>query len=206
MDAPPARAPDYPIDPLFLERWSPRAFDGVPMSTSALLTLLEAARWAPSCYNRQPWRFLYALRDQADWPLFIDLLVPGNQVWAANAGALVFVLAEQQISGDTSDEERVPWPTASFDAGAAWASLALQAIRSGYYAHAMFGFDGGRARDKLGIPDAFSLEAAVALGRIADPEVLPEKLRLREHPSGRRPLSQLAFQGAWPRALPTGTS
>ena len=85
-----SRQPDHPIDPLFLERWSPRAFDGSAMPQDDVLTIFEAARWAPSAFNTQPWRILYARRDTEQWPLFFDLLVERNKVWCVRASALLF--------------------------------------------------------------------------------------------------------------------
>ena len=87
------RTPDYPIHNMFLERWSPRAFTGQPITQQELLTMLEAARWAPSSYNSQPWRFLYALRDTPAWERFLNLLVPLNQTWAKESSALVFLVS-----------------------------------------------------------------------------------------------------------------
>ncbi|MDO3508893.1 nitroreductase family protein [Ralstonia pseudosolanacearum] len=132
------RIADHPIDPLFLARWSPRAYDARLMQHADLLCLLEAARWAPSAYNHQPWRFLYARRDDAHWADFLDLLVSANGAWAQHAAALVFVLSDTRLGRDGA-VDAVPSRSHSFDAGAAWAQLALQALRLGYHARAMAG-------------------------------------------------------------------
>jgi nitroreductase len=159
-----------------------------------LLTLLEAARWAPSSYNSQPWRFLYARRDTEPWPQFLGFLNAYNQSWARNAAALVILVSKTMMLPRGSDKE-VPSYTHSLDAGAAWANLALQATRSGWAAHGMAGFDVSRTAAELGVPADYRVEAAIAIGRPGDKSLLPESLRAREEPSGRLPLSQLACEG-----------
>ncbi|HEX8571876.1 MAG TPA: nitroreductase family protein [Allosphingosinicella sp.] len=191
------RQPDHPVDPLFVERWSPRAFDGLEMPEADLLTMLEAARWAPSAFNSQPWRFLYARRGEPDWERFLDLLVPFNRSWAQSASALVYILSDTLPFTDKAGEPATSH-THSYDAGAAWACFALQATRLGYQAHGMSGVDFERARTELGVPERYRIEASAAVGRIGDPETLPEKLRAREVPSGRKAVSEFAFRGGWP--------
>lgn len=189
-----ARRPTYAIDPLFLDRWSPRAFDASDIAEREVLRLIEAARWAPSAFNAQPWRFLYALRGGADWPLFLDLLLPFNQVWANHASALLFILSDMQMR-NADGSPRGESYSHSFDAGAAWMLLALQARREGLYARAMTGFDIARATRNLGVPEDYRIEAAVAIGRLGDPATLPDRLREREQPSDRAPLDQIALAG-----------
>ncbi|MHA6769876.1 nitroreductase family protein [Sphingobium ummariense] len=183
-----------PVEPLFLDRWSPRAFDGSAMPQADLDTLFDAARWAPSASNHQPWRFLYAHRDSADWGRFLDLLVPANQTWAKNASVLLFVLSDRMMPVSGSDELQ-PFRTHSFDTGAAWALLALQATRLGYHTHGMAGIDYDRVPRELAIPDRFQVEAAVAIGRQADKSILPEQLQAREVPSGRKEIEAFAHAG-----------
>jgi nitroreductase len=194
-----SRTADYPIDPLFLERWSPRAFTGEAISERELLTLLEAARWAPSSYNSQPWRFLYARRDTEPWPRFLGLLNEYNQSWAKNAAALLILVSKTTLLPRGADKE-VPSYTHSLDAGAAWANLALQATRSGWAAHGMAGFDVSRTAAELGVPADYRVEAAIAIGRPGDKSILPEPLRAREQPSDRLPLSQLVSEGKFDAA------
>jgi nitroreductase len=182
----------YPVDELFLDRWSPRALSGESISEEELMTLFEAARWAPSSYNNQPWRMLYARRDTEHWPVFLGLLVEGNQVWAKDAAALVLF-----VSKETFDFNGKPYPTHSFDTGAAWENLALQATMLGLVTHGMQGFDYERARAELNIPEGFRVEAMVAVGRPGDPAQLPEKVRERESPSGRKSLSEITCEGAF---------
>lgn len=188
------RQTDTALSPMFLGRWSPRAFDGAPMAPNDLRTILDAGRWAPSSFNYQPWRFLFATRDDAaNWQRFIDLLLPFNAAWAANAAVLIVLVSESTMGAPDK-----PSHSHSFDAGAAWAGMALQAHLLGYHAHAMAGIDMDRARAELCIPDEFRIEAAVALGRMGDPAELPEKLRAREFPSDRKPLEEIAFPGRFP--------
>jgi len=196
MSAADPRTPTYPIDPLFTDRWSPRAFDGGAIEPSALMTLLEAARWAPSAYNMQPWRFVYALRDTPQWDTLINTLIPFNQGWAASASALIYVLSGRFVR-DTDGAMKGDSYSHSFDAGAAWAMLALQAVRSGLSAHGMTGFDVDAARTAMAVPEDYRIEAAIAIGRIGDPANLAEGLRAREAPSGRAPLDQLVFEGVF---------
>ncbi|HEY5895230.1 MAG TPA: nitroreductase family protein [Chthoniobacterales bacterium] len=183
----------HSIERLFLDRWSPRAMSGEPLPLEDLNTLFEAARWAPSSYNNQPWRILYARRDTPAWPLFFDLLVDFNKVWAKNAAVLLLF-----ISKTTFDRSGKPSITHSFDCGAAWENLALQASLSGLVVHGMEGFDYEKARTSLRIPDGYRVEAMAAIGQPGDPEDLPVNLRAREKPSDRRPITETAFEGAFP--------
>jgi nitroreductase len=191
-----ARKADFPIDPLFLKRWSARAFTGEEMSETELLTLLEAARWAPSSYNSQPWRFLYARRGTAHWDKFLGLLNPFNQSWAKNASAIL-ILVSNSVMLPPGAEKAIPSHSHSLDAGAAWGQFALQAARSGWQAHAMVGFDIPRAFAELDVPEGYRVEAAIAVGRVGDKSILPEGLQARETPSARNPLSSIAFEGGF---------
>ena len=184
------RTADYPIDDLFLSRWSPRAMTGEAISEEDLMTLFEAARWAPSSYNNQPWRFLYARRDTEHWQTFFDLMVEFNQSWAKNAAVLVVFISRThfQFNGE-------PSVTHSFDTGAAWENLALQGWRKGFVMHGMQGFDYEAARSALRIPEEFAVEAMAAIGIPADPATLPPELREKEVPSERRKLEESICEG-----------
>src|SRR5262249_25979284 len=149
---------------LFLQRWSPRAFTAEPIGDGDLFTLFEAARWAPSSYNSQPWRFLFTRRDTEHWPRFLGLLNAFNQSLASHAAALVLVLSKTTLMPTGSDKE-VFSRTHSFDAGAAWGYLALEAARLGWAAHGMAGFDVDRSAVELGVPANYRVEAAEAIGR-----------------------------------------
>jgi nitroreductase len=154
------------------------------------MTLFEAARWAPSSYNNQPWRFLYARRDSASWPLFFNLLVEQNQSWAKNAPVLILVISNTKFDHNGKDA-----PTHSFDAGAAWQNLALQAWIKGYVAHGMQGFDYDRARKELEIPKEFKVEAMIVLGKEGPKEALAPELQERETPNQRRPIPETFVEG-----------
>jgi nitroreductase len=178
----------WPILQLFLERQSSRAFSGEAVSRHQVATLLEAARWAPSSFNEQPWRFVVATRESPGWNNFLSWLSDSNRRWCERAGALVLVVAKADSS---------PRAPHDFDTGAAWAHLALQAAALGLIAHAVAGFDHERAVEELGIPFSFHALCMVAIGvpgRAAD---LPERLQSREAASQRRPLQEIAFDGAW---------
>ncbi len=192
------RRADHPIEPIFLDRWSPRAFDAAPIPEHDLFSILEAGRWAPSAFNIQPWRFVYARQGDETWQTFVRFLDPSNAAWAQHAAALVVLLSDTVMPGDNNRPDR-PSRTHSFDAGAAWAQVALQATALGYQAHAMAGLDRDAAAQALTVPDRFRVEIAIAIGRRADPATLPQDLRERETPSQRLPLREITFAGRYPR-------
>ncbi len=189
-----ARAAAHPIDPQFLQRWSPRAFTGEAIDEATLLTFLEAARWAPSGFNAQPWRFIYARAGTPAWEPLLGTLSEFNRGWAHRASALVLVLSARQWLPPGKTEPQVNL-THAFDAGAAWALLALQASLSGWAAHGVGGFDRDKARATYAIPAGFELHAVVAIGRRGDKSLLSQVLQARETPSPRRPLAELAAEG-----------
>jgi len=186
------RHPDHPVDPIFVNRWSPRAFEPKTMPEGDLYTMLEAARWAPSAFNIQPWRFIYAMRGDARWEDFLSLLDPFNAGWAKNASALVFLVSDKLTPAHGSNPTR-PSRTHSFDAGAAWAQLALQATALGYQAHAMAGIYFDDVRQRLSVPDNYQVEIAIAIGEQTDPSDLAPALQEREKPGPRKPLAEIVF-------------
>lgn len=190
------RISDHPVAPIFLERWSPRAFTGDAIRPAEFMTILEAARWAPSASNQQPWRFLYAYRDTPHWEGFLGLLGASNQVWANRAAVLIVALSK--TTALSSSGQDVPSYSHSFDAGAAWQSIALQATMLGWHAHGMVGLDMPRAAKELGVPDGYRVECAIAIGRRGDKSMLPEAAQARETPNGRNPVGSFAFEGAFP--------
>ncbi|MEA3012841.1 MAG: hypothetical protein QOD42_1386 [Sphingomonadales bacterium] len=192
------RQAEHPIDPLFLDRWSPRAFDGSEVPDADLATMFEAARWAPSAFNSQPWHFLYAKRGDANWARFLSLLIPWNQSWAHTASVLVYIVSDSLPFTDKKTGEPAPSTTHSFDAGAAWVSLALQATRMGYHAHGMSGIQYDLARAELGLAERYRLNAACVIGRIGDVAQIDERLQAREHPSGRKPQAEFVHAGRFP--------
>jgi len=184
------RKPEADIDPMFLDRWSPRAFLPDPVPEPQLKSLFEAARWAPSSNNEQPWLFIYATTPE-DRERFASALARGNRRWAPHAPVLMFVLARKHFGGTEKLNRHAP-----FDAGSAWMSLALQARRLGLYAHGMAGFDVEKAYEVLGVPrDQYEVMAAIALGRRGDPSQLPPDLQEREAPNQRKPLAEVAREG-----------
>lgn len=166
---------------------------GVPITQDDLNRLFEAARWAPSSNNNQPGRFLYARADTPPFAGFFDLLVEGNKAWCQRAGALVIA-----CSKNTFDNGK-PARTHSFDTGAAWMSLALQGTLLGLVVHGMQGFDYDRARVVGSVPEDHQVECMIAIGHPGKVEDLPEKLREREAPNDRKPVSALAFEGGFGR-------
>ncbi len=188
------RNTEYAIDPIFISRWSPRAYTGEAIDEGTLFTLFEAARWAPSANNSQPWRFIYALRDSANWPVLFGLLNENNRRWAANAAVLV-VLVSKTTQVRNGDGAPSPLRNHSFDSGAAWANLALQALHSGWRAHAIGGFNRDEARRALGVPDGYSVEVAIAIGRQGEQSSLPPDLQEREKPNQRQPIGKFIAEG-----------
>ena len=196
-DAATIRKADAPIDPMFLDRWSPRAFSNKPVPRETLRTLFEAARWAPSCFNEQPWLFLYAATAE-DLALFRPLLVEGNRRWADHAPVLAFVLARRNF-----EKNDKPNRWAAFDCGAAWMALALEARKLGLYTHGMAGFHEDRVYDALGVRrTVYEAIAAIAIGFLGDPAQLPDEIRANEKPNGRKPAESFAYEGRYPGPKP----
>jgi nitroreductase len=189
-DALNTRKPDHPIEPIFLKRWSPRAMSGESLSEEEYLPLFEAARWAPSTYNEQEWRFLLARRDTPHWPVFLDLLVEANQTWCRNAALLVVVLSHKVFERNSK-----PNGVHTFDAGAAFENLSLQGAAMGLVVHGMAGFDRAKARQALTVPSDYAVEVMIAVGRPGNPSELPQELREREQPSDRRPVQDSICEG-----------
>lgn len=184
------RTTQYPIGDTFLKRYSPRAMSGEKISEEELMTLFEAARWAPSSYNAQPWRFIYAMRDMKEFENLFSLLVDFNKSWCIRASALIVA-----ISKKTSGSGNNPNVTHSFDTGSAWENLALQASSMNLIAHGMSGFDYALAKEKLSVPNDYAVEMMIAIGRPGKIEDLPENLHAGEKPSDRKPLEEIIFKG-----------
>lgn len=183
------RTPEYPVDSLFVDRWSPRAMSGAPIAEADLMVLFEAARWAPSSGNGQPWRMLYGRRDTPQWPLFFDLLNDRNRLWCVNAAALI-VFVSRTIT-DRGHES----VTHSYDTGAAWENFALQGTMRGLVVHGMQGFNYARARSSLEIPGEYRVEAMAAVGHPGNLADLEESFHARETPSTRKPLREVVCEG-----------
>jgi nitroreductase len=185
---------DYPIHELLQKRWSPRAFADKPVEPDKLKRLLEAARWAPSSFNGQPWAFIIGTKDQpADYAKVLSCLVEFNQSWAKAAPVLMITAARLNF-----EHNNEPNRHAFHDVGQAIANLTLQATAEGLFVHQMAGILPDVAKKTLAIPDGWEAVTGVAIGYLGDPAALPEKLREREAtPSPRKPLAQIAFAGSW---------
>jgi nitroreductase len=197
MDTPPDREVPaaHPIEALLRRRWSPRSFIAAPVAPAALDSVLEAARWAASCNNAQPWHYIVARRD-ADAAAFAALLAtltPNNQGWAQHAGVLMLAVARTSFPANGNPNRH-----ALYDTGAASAQMALQAAALGLQIHQMAGFDPQKAREAFAIPEGFEPIAAIALGHVGPAEALPDALAARETaPRQRRPIGEFAFFGGW---------
>ena len=189
-----SRTPEHPVDPQFIQRWSPRAYSNEAISQAELMSLFEAARWTPSTSNTQPWRFVYALGGSGDFEAMCGTLAPANRAWAQRASALIAVVSATATVAPGSEESK-PLPMHAFDTGAAWMSLALQAHLMGWSTHAMGGVDRDALRRLLAVPEAFALHCVVAVGRQGDKAMLDETQQAREAPNARQPLSAMVCEG-----------
>lgn len=189
------------VHPLLAERWSPRSFDATHTVTGEeLMSLLEAARWAPSARNSQPWRFLVGQRGDTTHRRIFATLVPGNRLWAGNCSLLVAAVAAERLENGT------PHPGAAYDTGLAVAQLSVQARALGLHTHQMGGFDRERLRTSLGVPDGYRPLSITAVGALAAPELLPQDLRDRETAGReRRPLEETFFAESWGLPLPVAS-
>ena len=183
------RTSSYPVAELILNRWSPRALSGESITQEQLMTLFEAAHLAPSSYNNQPWRFIYAHKDTPGFEKLFNLLVPFNQMWCKNAAALVVMYAKKnfEFNGNFS-------VTHAFDTGTAWGLLTMQATQMGLIAHGMQGFDYQKAADDLNLSDEYAVLAMCAVGKPGKKEDLPHDLQVNEVVSERKPLEELCTE------------
>ena len=190
------RTAEAAVDPIFLERWSPRAFSPEPVLPELICAIFEAARWAPSSGNQQPWFYLYA-DAEPELPVFLSCLSERNQLWARQAPVLAFALSHTNLKGK---EVHNRW--AGFDTGASWMSVALEARKLGLYTHAMAGFNMELVYDRLRIPrEKFEIWAAIAIGWMGDPTDLPSDFAEREFPSRRKPLDEVVSRGLFPERM-----
>jgi len=182
----------YEVSDIFINRWSPRAMSGEEIQEKELYSLFEAARWAPSSFNNQPWRFVFARRNTEHWDKFFNFLGEGNKLWAVNASALVVTISKKTFDYDGRDSV-----THSFDTGSAWENLALQGSLKGLVVHGMQGFDYEKAAGELGVPDEYQVEMMIAIGKPGRIEDLPEKFRKGEKPSGRKSIKEIVSEGGF---------
>lgn len=185
------RTLEHAADPQFIHRTSPRAMSGEALKLDDLLPLFEAARWAPSCNNSQPWRFVYGLAGTPAFDALFATLAPGNQAWVKRAGALVLACANTLMPSGK------PSPTPAFDTGSAWMSFALQGSLSGLVVHAMAGFDSAKAREAAHVPEDHLVIAMIAVGKPGRVEDLPEAYRAREVPSLRESVNSFIREGTF---------
>jgi nitroreductase len=192
MDKPATTA--FPVNELIRMRWSPMAFAERRVSREVIGSLLEAARWAPSCFNEQPWRFVIGAKDDPEqFERLADCLMPGNRDWAGDAPVLLLSVASQSFERNGKPND---W--AEHDVGLATAQLILQAESLGLVAHPMAGFDPAKARNSFQIPEGNNPVAMIALGYPGELESLPEGMHDRERaPRARRALAEFAFSGSW---------
>jgi nitroreductase len=183
----------YPVHELIRKRWSPRAFADRPVETEKLLSLFEAARWAPSSYNQQPWRFIVATKDNPEeYQRLLGTLVEFNQGWAKSAPVLVLAIAKLHFDDGKNNRH------AFHDVGLAIENLSLQATALGLVVHQAAGFDGSKARQEYQIPEEYDPATALVIGYPGDPQTLSEGLRDRElAPRTRKKLNELVFTGQW---------
>ncbi|PQO46095.1 nitroreductase family protein [Blastopirellula marina] len=189
--------PEYPIHDLIANRWSPYAFDDRSVSEEDLCSVLEAARWAPSSYNEQPWAFIVATKDNpAEHEKIVSCLVEGNQPWAKAAPVLMLGCVFYQFNRNGK-----PNPAAEHDLGLASGNLTLEATARGLYVHQMIGIEPAKAKEVFGLPDGVEAKTGLALGYVADPSVLPEGYKERDlAPRERKPLKDFVFTGKWGEA------
>ena len=185
--------------PVFLERWSPRAFADRDVSSSDLKIIFEAGRWAPSSYNEQPWRFFVGHRNSETYNKILDALVPFNQDWAKSAPVLILGVAKTRFSHNDS-----PNNYAAHDLGAAMALMAVQATALGLAAHQMAGFDWVKMRESFAIPETYAMGSVMAVGYHGELGELPEKFQAQEQaPRSRKPLSEIVW-AEWDQAADLG--
>ncbi|KAA0547347.1 nitroreductase family protein [Bacillus sp. BGMRC 2118] len=184
IEAENSRKSEHNIDSVFINRWSPRSFLEKEVPTEVVMRLFEAARWAPSANNLQPWRFIFAQSNE-DRERFHSFILDGNRIWCEKAPVLAVLISDKESGAH------------AFDAGTAWGYLALQATKEGLITHAMGGINKEKAREVLNIPDQYDVQIAIAIGYQGEKEALPEHLQEREQPSNRRPLEETVFEGKY---------
>jgi nitroreductase len=194
------RAPtDFPVHDFIAERWSPRAFSDKPVAPDVLQSLFEAARWAPSSSNEQPWAYIVATKDDTEnFAKLVCVLVPSNVTWAQHAPVLALAVVELAFA-----KSGTPNRNAQHDVGAASAWLTVEATSRGLFVHQMAGYDHDKARQVFGIPAGWEPIAAIAIGYPGDPDSLPQPLRDREvAPRTRKPISAFVMSGGWGKKAP----
>ena len=190
---------DYPIEELIRRRWSPRAFSDRMVEREKLASLFEAARWAPSSFNEQPWSFIVATKDKPDeYARLLSCLMEKNQQWAQLAPVLMVSVAKLNFAKNGKPNRH-----AFHDVGLAMGTMLVQATALGLFVHQMAGFSVESVREMYGLPEGFDPVAVIAVGYPADPEALPESFREQEvAPRRRKPISDFVFEDKWGEASP----
>jgi nitroreductase len=190
---------DHPILPALAERWSPYGFDDRPVADADLRSLFEAARWAASSYNEQPWNYVVATRkNSTEFERLLFCLVDGNQAWAKTAPVLALGVVSLRFGKNNQDNR-----AAVHDLGLATGNLVVEATARGLSVHQMIGILPDKAREVYQIPEHFEAWTAMAIGYKADPAKLPDALKARDlAPRQRKPLSEFVFTGQWKQPAP----
>jgi len=193
----------YTIEDSLRKRWSPLAFSDRPVETEKLLSVLEAARWAASSYNEQPWSFIIATKENpVEFERLLSVLAEGNQEWARNAPVLMLSVAKLHFERNGKENRH-----AFHDVGASSASLAIQAAALDLFVHQMAGFDVLKAKEIYKIPTDYEPASAIALGYLGNSQTLSESLQQREsNPRTRKPLDKFVFSNSWNQTAPEVTS
>jgi nitroreductase len=190
---------DHPIEEILKQRWSPRAFSDRMVEPEKLQSLFEAARWAASSFNEQPWSFIVATKNNpAEYAALLNCLTEKNQQWAQLAPVLMVSVAKLKF-----EKNDKPNRHAFHDVGMAVANMIVQATAFGLYVHQMAGFSPERVREIYGVPEGFEPVAAIALGYAGDPSVLPEQFQQQElGPRLRKPIETFVFETKWGETSP----
>jgi len=187
-----ARTPEHPVDPRFVNRWSPRAFEARPVPHAVVESMVEAARWAPSSINLQPWSFHVADQAGPVRDAWNQAVGAGNRAWGDKAPVLAWVVARKVMGANPYAPPATPNRHAWFDTGMAAIQYVLEGERHGVRSHFLGGIDAAAAHRILGLDDDHEVVCAIVSGYPADPESLPESFRAREKPSGRKPFAEVA--------------
>jgi len=190
---------DHPIQPVLADRWSPYAWDARPVAESDLRSVFEAARWAPSCFNEQPWSYIVATKADPDaFARLLSCLVDANQAWAKAVPVLALGVVSLKFAKNGKDNR-----TAAHDLGLASGNLLVEATARGLYVHQMAGILADRARDLYAIPEGYEAWTGIAIGYLGDPQTIADPYKTRDlTPRTRKPLAEFVFGAKWGSASP----
>jgi nitroreductase len=190
-------APEYPVINLIKKRWSPRAFSSIPIEHEKIMSLIEAARWAPSCFNEQPWTFILFKKNQDAYKKIIDIISPKNQLWAKAAPLIILSVAKINFERNGKTNKH-----ALYDVSAAVSNLTMQANSLGLYVHQMAGFNSEKAKELFNIPDGYEPVTAIAIGYLGSKDELPvEFIKSETAARNRKSLSEFTFESKWHNKL-----